>query len=83
MGDSLLTVVAETHRLFFLGFLALVLRVVDILFGVKTLDVRNETGVFVIGYALMAAIFLVLGGHDRRHPEDPSASHMQRLKAQY
>jgi hypothetical protein len=56
---------------------------VDILFGVKTLDVRNETGVFVIGYALMAAIFLVLGGHDRRHPEDPSASHMQRLKAQY
>ena len=59
--DSILRVVAERHPLFSFGIPGLILFLFGVYSGMYALQLYNETGGFVIIYALMAAILLILG----------------------
>jgi len=53
--------VAERHPLLFIGVPGFVFLVVGVFWGIRTLQVYNQTHVFLISYALLTSIFLVIG----------------------
>ncbi len=59
--DSILRVVAERHPLFSFGMPGLITFLLGVYMAIYTLQVYSETGAFVIGYALLVAILLILG----------------------
>ncbi len=60
--DKVLKIVAVRHPLFFFGVPGLILFTAGIVLGLFTLEIYNRTRVFAIGYALLVAIFLIIGG---------------------
>ena len=53
--------VAERRPLLFIGVPGFVLVLLGIFFGIRTLQLYNQTGVFLISYALLTTILLIIG----------------------
>ena len=53
--------VAEKRPLLFIGVPSFVLIIVGLLFGIQTLQYYNQTHVFLIPYAILVSIFLIIG----------------------
>lgn len=57
----LIWLIAERHPLIFIGVPGLALILIGLFFGYKTVRFYNSTHVFLISYALVTAIFLIIG----------------------
>ena len=53
--------VAEKRPLLFIGVPGLVLIILGLLFGIQTLQYYNQTHVFLVPYAILVSIFLIIG----------------------
>jgi glycosyltransferase involved in cell wall biosynthesis len=56
-----LWMVAEKHPLVFIGLPGFVLVLLGLFFGIRTLQVYNQTHVFLIPYAILVCILLIVG----------------------
>lgn len=59
--DSLLRVVAQRHPLFTFGLPGILMFLLGVYVGFYTLQVYDQTGGFVVGYAFLAVILFILG----------------------
>jgi glycosyltransferase involved in cell wall biosynthesis len=53
--------VAEKRPLLFIGFPGFIMLIIGLFFGIQTLQVYNQTGVFLIPSAIVTSIFLIIG----------------------
>jgi glycosyltransferase involved in cell wall biosynthesis len=53
--------VAERKPLLFIGIPGLIFVLLGIFWGIRTLQFYNQTGIFIIAYALLTSLFLIIG----------------------
>ena len=53
--------IAERRPLLFIGIPGFVLVILGLIFGIHTLQYYNQTGVFLVPYAILISIFLIVG----------------------
>jgi glycosyltransferase involved in cell wall biosynthesis len=53
--------VAESHPLLFIGLPGFILIILGLFFGIQTLQYYNQTHVFLISYAILVSILLIIG----------------------
>ena len=53
--------VAERRPLLFIGVPGFIFVIIGLLFGILTLQSFNQTQVFIVGYAILTSIFLIIG----------------------
>jgi glycosyltransferase involved in cell wall biosynthesis len=53
--------VAERHPLLFIGLPGFILIILGLFFGIQTLQYYNQTHVFLISYAILVSILLIIG----------------------
>ena len=53
--------VAEKRPLLFIGVPGFVMMLIGLFFGIQTLQYYNQTGIFLVAYAMVTSIFLIIG----------------------
>jgi len=53
--------IAEKHPLLYITLPGFVLAIIGLFFGIQTLQYYNQTHVFLISYAIMVSVFLIIG----------------------
>ncbi len=53
--------VAERHPLIFIGIPGFIMVILGLIFGIYTLQYYNQTHIFIIPYAILVSIFLIIG----------------------
>jgi len=57
----IITMIAEKHPLLFIGIPGFILVLLGLVFGIRTLQVYNQTHTFLLSYAILVSIFLIIG----------------------
>ncbi|MCK5258596.1 MAG: glycosyltransferase family 2 protein [Thermoplasmatales archaeon] len=57
----IIILVAEKHPLLFIGVPGFVLVILGLFFGILTIQYYNQTQIFLVPYAIMISIFLIIG----------------------
>jgi len=57
----MITVIAEKHPLLMISVPGLVMVLIGLIFGIQTLQHYNQTHVFLISYAILVSLFLIIG----------------------
>ena len=60
-GGSVIRIIAEKRPLLYIGGPGFIMCLVGVFFGIRLLQVYNQTRFFSLAYAMLVAIFLILG----------------------
>ena len=60
-GGSVIRIIAEERPLLYIGGPGFIMCLVGVFFGIRLLQVYNQTRFFSLAYAMLVAIFLILG----------------------
>ena len=61
MLNSVIWLIAEKRPLLYIGGPGFIMCLVGVFFGIRLLQVYNQTRFFSLAYAMLVAIFLILG----------------------